>query len=349
MPELPNDFAQDLALAAESDGEGWFALAIGLSESNEVTPFTANSTLGLLSPDGDLTLMGTEDGASLADHVWNTLNLTPDYIVTPVAMSAEHRSVLVSIAHPTAYVAPALSVLDVDTGNATMLSDCSASVIGSTDAGYQLYGDCGESQGLILVGYSTGEIIENSAAGVPEPWVWDERNDRFIHVLGDYGACEAGGYLNDGQLVATCELASTTGEFRAGALEAGEETVGEVVIVDGELVPVDGGELAQGWLGFQAFAAGEFLVANQSTTEGDPLLDVLGGDRPGTVDIDSSSVAVVAAKGGKLLVVNGVDKYGQDPRNGPALYMYDPATGDHDLIAELPNNMTYVRSVLLSP
>ena len=178
--------------------------------------------------------------------------------------------------------------------------------------------------------------------------MWDERDERFIHIAGDYSECAPGGYLRDGRLVATCAVASTAGAFRAGAIDVGQEYVGEVTLFDGELVPVGRGTLAQGAMGFLALAAGDLLVANRSTTEGDPLLDVLGGDRAGMVEIDGSAVAAATVRDGKILVVNGVDKYGTQPRNGAALYWYDPATGAQTRVAAVPQGTTYVARVPLA-
>lgn len=349
MPAASGALAGELSTVADVDGEGWIAVAIGLSVGPGMTPTTAETTIGLLSPEGELTVMGSGGALSLEGRSRGGLDLTDALTVTPLAVSAEDRSVLVRIDFPEAYFAASLVVADLDTGNVARLDNCSASFLKMTDAGYLIYGDCGYGSEMSTVDYATGEIVEHYAAGVPDPWVWDERDERFIHIAGDYSECAPGGYLRDGRLVATCAVASAAGGFRAGAVEVGQEYVGEVALFDGELVPVGGDALAQGGLGFHALAVGDLLVANQSTTEGDLLLDVLGGDRQGMVYIDSSSVATITVRNGKILVVNGVDKYGAQPRNGAALYWYDPATGAQTRVAAVPQGTTYVARVPLAP
>lgn len=350
-----NPMAVALHHAAGSDGDGWIALTIGLASDEGVTPFAAASTFALLSPDGDLVVRAADAGAAIREEaaVQDSFGVTTDYVVTPLAVSAEHRSMLVRIDRPDAFLAASVGVVSLDSGTVTRVENCSASFIKMTAAGYQLIGDCGTASGLVTLDYSSGEVVEDHAVGVPEPWVWDERGDRFITIAGDYSGCVPGGFLADGRLVATCEMASSPAEYRAGAIEVnegavGKDDMGEVAMSEGELVPVGGDELAAGYLGFSALAAGDTLAANQSTTEGDPLLAILDGDYPSWVDIDGSAVAAVAQRDGLILVVTGTDAYGAPPGSGPALYWYDPATGESTFVASVPECTRYVRAVPLS-
>ena len=136
MPAASGALAGELSTVADVDGEGWIAVAIGLSVGPGMTATTANTTIGLLSPEGELTVMGSGGALSLEGRVRGGLDLTDALTVTPLAVSAEHRSVLVRIDFPEAYFAASLVVADLDTGNVARLDNCSASFLKMTDAGY---------------------------------------------------------------------------------------------------------------------------------------------------------------------------------------------------------------------
>jgi hypothetical protein len=134
-----------------------------------MTPTTAETTIGLLSPEGELAAMGSGGALSLEGRSRGMLDIMDALTVTPLAVSAEHRSVLVRIDFPEAYFAATLGVIDLDTGNVARLANCSASFLKMTAVGFLLYGDCGYGSEMSTVDYATGEIVEHYAAGVPDP------------------------------------------------------------------------------------------------------------------------------------------------------------------------------------